>query len=106
MHVTTYSYTADIVRHLITYMRNRYEIPDEIVNAITFDPRVEVLDRIMAFRADEWYDEFRSALSRIERGNYGVCTVCAGKIDHDKLARQPTTRICDYCLRQLDISEF
>ncbi len=106
MNVTTDSCTLDIVRHVVAYMRSRYDIPEEIVTTVLLDPRAEVLDRVMAFRADDWYDELRSALFRIEQGNYGVCTVCSGKLDNDMLAQHPTARICSYCLRELDISEF
>lgn len=106
MNVTTATKATDTVQHVLAYVCQRYNIPVEILTALRRDPRAEVLDRLMAFRADVWYDELRSALCRIEQGSYGICTVCAGRMDQDTLARCPTARICGHCLRQLNISEF
>jgi RNA polymerase-binding transcription factor DksA len=47
-------------------------------------------------RAIEW------ALLRIQRGNYGLCTACGGRISRARLRAVPWTSLCRDCSEQED----
>ncbi|MCC6396146.1 MAG: hypothetical protein IT282_03945 [Bacteroidetes bacterium] len=70
-------------------------------------PSPEMLDRVMAFRSHPMYDEFRSALERLERGAYGRCVMCKDPLGAETIARDPTARYCSRCLATVrgDIAE-
>lgn len=40
------------------------------------------------------YDSVIAALSRIEKETYGVCEVCSGNIEEDRLDADPTASTC------------
>ena len=40
------------------------------------------------------YDTIREALSRIEKGTYGKCEVCKGKIEEARLEADPSATTC------------
>ncbi len=42
-------------------------------------------------------DQVDKALSKIEDGSYGFCTVCGNMIDTDRLAIHPTATMCLTC---------
>jgi phosphoserine phosphatase RsbU/P len=42
----------------------------------------------------ELLDEIDSALRRIDNGSYGICEVCHGTIETDRLAQNPLVRFC------------
>ena len=44
--------------------------------------------------------QMRKALSRLRKGKYGVCEVCHGMIDTDRLAIKPDATICVKCERE------
>lgn len=61
----------------------------------------------VADRTEEWderratvatlenrYNNIRHALERIEAGTYGICEVCAGAIESDRLDANPAARTC------------
>ena len=43
--------------------------------------------------------EIEQALSRVKRGNYGVCRECGEPIDPDRLSVLPSTKLCIRCAR-------
>ncbi len=45
-------------------------------------------------RVEVELDEVEQALIRLDDGTYGVCEVCAARIDDDVLASAPTTSCC------------
>jgi sigma-B regulation protein RsbU (phosphoserine phosphatase) len=42
--------------------------------------------------------EVDAALERLESGHYGVCTVCRGAVEHERLAADPLVHVCLECL--------
>jgi sigma-B regulation protein RsbU (phosphoserine phosphatase) len=42
--------------------------------------------------------QIRDALTRIEEGSYGVCSVCHGEIENHHLEAQPVAQVCLDCL--------
>lgn len=40
------------------------------------------------------YNEVRDALSRIESGTYGICSVCGKPIEEDRLDANPAAKTC------------
>ena len=90
---------------LLRYMEDHYCVPNSITDELRTDPRVELLDRLMAFRSSTWYYELRAALLRIEDGSYGRCMICTGRISPEKLEFLPTSRLCSDCLQDLEKHE-
>jgi sigma-B regulation protein RsbU (phosphoserine phosphatase) len=43
-------------------------------------------------------DEVDSALHRIDHGNFGVCEVCLGTVESERLLENPLARVCLDCL--------
>lgn len=43
-------------------------------------------------------EEVDSALHRIEHGTFGVCEICAGTVEEDRLRENPLARVCLDCL--------
>jgi phosphoserine phosphatase RsbU/P len=43
-------------------------------------------------------EEVDSALHRIDRGNFGVCEVCLGTVEDERLLENPLARVCLDCL--------
>lgn len=41
--------------------------------------------------------QMRRALSRVRKGNYGICEVCGKMIDTDRLAIKPDATVCVKC---------
>ena len=68
------------------------------LSAFKESPSPEMLDRVMAFRNHPLYDEFRSALERLERGAYGRCIICEDPLGAETIVRDPTARYCSRCL--------
>lgn len=44
-------------------------------------------------------DQVDKALDRLERGSYGVCEVCQGEVETQRLLADPLTRVCLDCLK-------
>ena len=42
-------------------------------------------------------DEINAALGKIEKGNYGICESCDGKIEDEILDIDPESRLCKEC---------
>ena len=40
------------------------------------------------------YNEVRSALNKINEGNYGICEVCSNQIEEDRLIANPSAKTC------------
>jgi len=43
-------------------------------------------------------EDVENALSKIESGNYGICEVCGGEIEEDRLEANPSARTCKKCM--------
>lgn len=64
--------------------------------------RDEVADSIEAFednaailkQLEIRYNEIKTALAKIEKGEYGVCEVCGAKIEETRLEANPAARTC------------
>ncbi len=42
-------------------------------------------------------DEINAALEKIEKGTYGICESCSGKIEDEVLEIDPESRLCKDC---------
>ncbi len=40
------------------------------------------------------FNEIKSALEKIEKGEYGICRVCQGEIEDDRLEANPAAETC------------
>jgi RNA polymerase-binding transcription factor DksA len=45
----------------------------------------------------ERLEKINSALERIEKGKYGICVKCGGKIEEQRLKIDPTIELCRKC---------
>jgi DnaK suppressor protein len=68
------------------------------------EDRSDRADSALAFgsRFTEQQREIDDAISRIERGQYGVCEDCGRAIDVERLEAQPTARRCREHARRAD----
>src|SRR5438552_18876271 len=71
-------------RHQLLERRERLEA------VIPAAPDAQSLSRLL--------EEVDAALGRIERGSFGVCDVCDGTVESDRLASDPLLRTCLSCL--------
>src|SRR5438046_10408393 len=72
--------TGDHARHQLLERRERLE------RVIAEAPDASSLARLLA--------EVDEALGRIERGAFGVCDVCHGVVEADRIAADPLLRTC------------
>lgn len=49
--------------------------------------------------------ELQEALMRIDRGVFGICQVCEGRISERRLLARPTSRLCITCMEKEENSE-
>lgn len=42
--------------------------------------------------------DVNTALTNIESGNYGVCTICGNNIEEDRLEANPAAQTCKVCM--------
>jgi DnaK suppressor protein len=47
------------------------------------------------------YNDIVSALSRIEKGEYGYCEICKNKIEEERLEVNPSARTCEACMEKV-----
>lgn len=52
---------------------------------------------MFASRQGKFVQTVDSALERIDKGRYGVCSQCGGKIDEPRLRIVPTAKLCINC---------
>lgn len=52
---------------------------------------------MFASRQGKFVQTVDAALERIEKGRYGVCSQCGGKIDEGRLRIVPTAKLCINC---------
>ncbi|HLS28279.1 MAG TPA: TraR/DksA C4-type zinc finger protein [Opitutales bacterium] len=62
---------------------------DDVLNRLGDQNRKEALET--------W-----QALNRIDRGTYGICTECGGKIEPERLEAMPATEYCLSCAKRLE----
>ncbi len=90
-----------VLSKLFEHLREHYDlewIPDD---APDDHFSVHQVDAALAFKSDSVLDELRSALFRLDEGNFGVCINCKRQIGEDILHVDPTQRICPSCERSL-----
>ena len=78
------THSATHARHQLLERRERLEA------VIPAAPDAQSLSRLLA--------EVDAALGRIEQGSFGVCDVCDGTVESDRLASDPLLRTCLSCL--------
>lgn len=66
---------------------------DTEANEETSHDRVEAIEKELYLHLEE----VNGALSRLEKGTYGVCQNCKRMIDADRLAVKPTALLCLSC---------
>ncbi len=65
---------------------------------------LEIMMRIQS-RSHQELQEIASALRRLNRGDFGTCTLCDNAITLERLKAQPTTMVCIDCKRDLEGAE-
>lgn len=75
-----------------TYLRTELEHRREKLHAAAHSATDASLARLLS--------EVDAALARMESGAYGVCDSCQGKIETDRLLRDPLLHVCLECLSQ------
>ena len=68
------------------------EVRDSIDDATISQGTSEVFEEATVFAST--LEEVRDALQRIEKGNYGVCTLCGEKIETARLEAVPWAPYC------------
>jgi RNA polymerase-binding transcription factor DksA len=58
------------------------------------------LDQAMLERLRNHAQELEQALQRLDQGTYGVCERCGKRINPDRLAVLPDTKICVSCAQK------
>ena len=58
------------------------------------------LDQALLQQCRERVTNLEQALSRLERGTYGICARCGSSIHPDRLAVLPDVRLCVDCARE------
>lgn len=69
-----------------------HDLEDQSVADLFADLNLTVLDKHVQQTRD-----INSALIRIDKGTYGICTDCGGSIDYERLAAYPTASRCVRC---------
>lgn len=62
---------------------------------------LEVMMQLQS-RNHQQLQEIVAALRRLERGDFGICTLCEEPIALPRLQAQPTTMVCIHCKRELE----
>ncbi|MCG6950100.1 MAG: SpoIIE family protein phosphatase [Acidobacteria bacterium] len=78
-----------VVHRHATLHRELVERRKRLVLAADYSDERQVTDLL---------DAVDDALGRIEKGTYGICEVCDGLVEPDRLAKDPLTRVCLECL--------
>jgi RNA polymerase-binding transcription factor len=66
--------------------------------AQTTSERAKVLSFVEGLR--QRLDDVRAALSRIEKGTYGICERCGKQIDPERLEAVPAASLCISCAQK------
>ena len=62
----------------------------------------QALVNTMQYRNQQLVQEIRSALQRIEEGEFGVCCLCSASIGIGRLRARPTAMLCIRCQETLE----
>jgi len=92
----------NIERELAAYKSEDPLLDPEQTISKTFDDSITVAeghDRIVATRLElkQRRTEVENALRKFEKGSYGVCENCRGKINPERLTILPTAKMCLKC---------
>ena len=61
----------------------------------------QYMEMMMRGRESFLIKELQEALMRIDRGVFGICEVCKGRISERRLRAIPTSRVCVGCLEKM-----
>jgi DnaK suppressor protein len=79
------------------------------VLADTTDIASEESERDMTLRMQDHerkiVDEIRSALKRLNEGEYGVCEACGDEVGEKRLLARPTARHCIDCMTEIEATQ-
>jgi DnaK suppressor protein len=81
----------------------RDEVLDEGERA--FIEEADYLEMRFTTREDRLLRKVEDALKRIEEGKYGICEVCGGEIDVNRLKLRPVTTMCIKCKTEQEKKE-
>ncbi len=86
--------TSDrLTKHLRNWDRTLPADAQELAQFVENDEVLEALD----VRARERIGQLRTAIARIDAGEYDQCAACDGAIEEGRLEVLPTTSICAGC---------
>jgi hypothetical protein len=86
-----------ILSRLYDHLLEQYFVPWPREPFIRGTVTEHEVDAVLAFRSDEFLDELRTALDRLNRGTYGICISCKGRIPVEALVLNPAQRLCAAC---------
>lgn len=81
----------------------RDEVLDEGERA--FIEEADYLEMRFTTREDRLLRKVEDALKRIEEGKYGICEVCGGEIDVNRLKLRPVATMCIKCKTEQEKKE-
>lgn len=90
-----------ILTRIHAELEERYDIGLSRETLLESQESLHIIDALLAFRSDPYLDELRSALDRLEEGNYGICISCKLPIHQPLLDADPARRVCPACEQQL-----
>lgn len=94
-----------ILIRLFEHLKEVYDIETGRESFVDGSLGLRQIDAVLAFKSDPLIEEFRSALERLEAGNYGRCTTCKAPIAQAVLDEDPARRFCDRCEHSLVFTE-
>lgn len=86
-----------ILSRLYDHLAQQYFVPWPREPFIRGEMTHHEVDAVLAFKCDPYLDELRTALDRLDRGIYGICISCKGRIPLDALVLNPGQRLCAAC---------
>lgn len=89
------------IAHLEMGRKVQQERAIEPGDAAQKEDLMRLLDHL-AERENEELGEIILALERMATGKYGICEICAGRIQIKRLKALPATRLCRACAREFE----
>ena len=78
--------------HFLQIAGEVQDLEDRSVADLLADLNMTILDKHVQETRD-----INSALIRIDKGTYGICSGCGGSIDFDRMTANPTAERCVHC---------
>jgi len=90
-----------VLNRLYDHLREHYTIRESRKLFVEDPSGSHSVESATAFKSDIEIEEFKRALDRIEKGNFGVCIRCDRPIPLRDIRQDPPRRICRICEQHL-----